>query len=90
MFLVTRAVVVEDYYTSIEQLMLQTSFKTLQKLSAVQCCFYCSQTTECESVSFKPSPGECLLSPIPGVAVEVYGTDAKDWKTYCRKHGKTL
>lgn len=90
MFPVYANVVVDDHYVNIGQLMLQTNFQTFQGLSANECCMYCSQTTECKSVSFKSSSGECLLSNVPDVAVEVDGTLSTGWITFVRRNGKTI
>ena len=79
-----------DYhYERTEQLLLQTEFKTIQRRSAVGCCAYCSHTTGCESVSFKPSEGECRLSSVPSSAIQQDGTTSLEWNTYSLKLGNT-
>ena len=75
-------------YERTEQLLLQTGFKTIQNMSVVGCCAYCSHTTGCESLSFKPSDGECRLSSVQSVAIQQDGTPSPDWNTYNRKDGK--
>ena len=75
-------------YERTEQILLQTEFKTIQKMSVVGCCAYCSHTTGCESLSFKPIDGECRLSSVPSVAIKNDGTISPDWNTYIRKDGK--
>ena len=78
------------YYTfeRTEQLLLQSEFQTLQKTSAVGCCEYCRHTTGCETVSFKPSDGECRLSAIPPAAIFHDGSMSKVWNTYSLIDGK--
>ena len=75
-------------YERIKKLLLQSNFQTVLKVSALGCCTYCSHTDGCESVSFKPSDGECRLSAISSVAIQQGGTSMDDWNTYTRKTGK--
>ena len=75
-------------YQRTEKLFLQSDFQTLQKTSVVGCCAYCSDTPGCESVSFKPSDGDCRLTAVPPVAILHDGSAVADWDTYSLKDGK--
>lgn len=78
------------FYNNHGHFLMQTIFKTHYACSIVACCELCSNEVGCETISFKSSSGECLLSTIPALGVEFDSIASTDWITYSQRNGRKI
>lgn len=76
-----------DVYHKTDHVMLQTTFQSTAHISRVQCCFLCSATPACESVTYKSSTRECCLSTTSAAAVTTDSVVDDDWAVYSKSDG---
>lgn len=76
-----------DVYHKTDHVMLQTTFQSTANISRVQCCFLCSATSTCESVTYKSSTEECCLSTTSAAAVTTDSVVDDDWVVYSKSTG---
>lgn len=79
-----------DYYEKYYGSQLQTTFQHAPSVSSIRCCLLCSMTTDCETVTYKSSSGDCYLTTTPPVAIPIDAVVSTDWDVYFKVKGIVL